>query len=94
MLAPDSRFQFFLSDDWDQDWRVKYRASFREALVPYQNSITKTNGTATSSVEERPNSKLNKLLNRQKTQTKVLKPAGDEMTQYLDGGKLGLLQYL
>jgi hypothetical protein len=94
MLAPDSRFQFFLSDDWDQEWRVKYRASFREALVPYQNSTTGKNGTITSSVEERPNSKLSKLLNGQKAQAKALKPAGDEMTQYLDGGKLGSLQYL
>jgi hypothetical protein len=28
MLAPINKFQFFLTDDWDQEWRDQYRKSF------------------------------------------------------------------
>jgi hypothetical protein len=85
MLAPDSRYQFFLQDNWEPHWRDTYRKSFRESLLPYQERLAACQqqpsdapSTATSS------SRLNKML---KSNVSV-KPAGDEMSQYLDSGML------
>ncbi|KAG0157964.1 hypothetical protein PDIDSM_5476 [Penicillium digitatum] len=47
MLAPDNRFQFFFTDDWTKEWRDKYRASFQDTLLPYQErQATKTQSEA------------------------------------------------
>lgn len=83
MLAPDSRFHFFLSDDWDKEWRDRYRISFREAIAPYQERLTDSQGPQSSSIGARPSSTLHNLLHGHKPKAK---PAGDEITQYLDGG--------
>ncbi|CAG8425262.1 unnamed protein product [Penicillium salamii] len=42
MLSPDSRFQFFLSDDWAdaKELRDQYRVAFRDALSPIQERLT------------------------------------------------------
>lgn len=40
MLTPDSRFQFFLSDNWEPHWRDTYGKSFQEILAPYQARTT------------------------------------------------------
>ncbi|KAJ5740168.1 hypothetical protein N7493_000040 [Penicillium malachiteum] len=84
MLAPDNRFQFFQSDDWDKSWRLKYRSAFQTALSPYQEHLghlsTTTSGTGTSLPTSKLSSKLNNMLRKNKP-----KAAGDEMTQYLDG---------
>ncbi|KAJ5364993.1 uncharacterized protein N7496_010706 [Penicillium cataractarum] len=45
MLAPVNKFQFFLTDDWDQKWRDTYRKSFQEALAPYQDRLSNTQGS-------------------------------------------------
>ncbi|KAA8646761.1 uncharacterized protein ATNIH1004_005436 [Aspergillus tanneri] len=81
MLAPDNKFQFFLSDDWDKQWRDLYRKSFQEALVPYQERLSTLQGSATTPTAARPSSRLNKMLNGHKPQAK---PVRDEITQYLD----------
>lgn len=83
MLAPDSRFQFFFSDDWDKEWRDTYRTSFREALVPYQERLASSQGPEGSSTGARQSSSLHNLLSGHKPRAK---PVGDEITQYLDGG--------
>jgi hypothetical protein len=83
MLAPDSRFQFFLSDDWDKEWRDKYRISFRDALVPYQQHLASSQHPKDSSIGVRQNSLLQNLLSGQKSKAK---PVRDEITQYLDSG--------
>lgn len=36
ILTPDNRFQFFLTDDQTKEQRDKYRASFQDTLLPYQ----------------------------------------------------------
>ncbi|KAF5854879.1 hypothetical protein ETB97_010941 [Aspergillus alliaceus] len=81
MLAPDNKFQFFLSDDWDKPWRNQYRKSFQEALAPYQERLATIQGSTNSQATARPSSKLYKMLNGHKVQAK---PVGDEMSQYLD----------
>ena len=85
MLAPDNRFQFFLSDDWTKEWRDKYRASFQDTLLPYQERHTTSQGLPVSSPGSRPSTALHNLLRPKKPKAK---PVGDEITQYLDGGKL------
>jgi hypothetical protein len=85
MLAPDSRFQFFLTDDWTKEWRETYRASFQDALTPYQDRQATSQGPLASSSGSRPNTVLNNLLRAKKPKAK---PVRDEITQYLDGSKL------
>jgi len=92
MLAPINKFQFFLTDDWDQKWRDTYRKSFHEALTPYQDRLSNNQGLQDSLTVVRPISKLDKMLNRSKTQPKAV---ADEMTQYLDSGMFQLnLDYI
>lgn len=91
MLAPDNKFQFFLSDDWDKQWRELYRISFQEALIPYQERLSTIQGSATPLTTARPSSRLKKMLNEHKPQPK---PVRDEMTQYLDSGMLNTLFFL
>ncbi|CEJ62588.1 hypothetical protein PMG11_11085 [Penicillium brasilianum] len=87
MLAPVNKFQFFLTDDWDQKWRDTYRKSFQEALAPYQDRLSNTQGSQVSEVAVRPSSKLDKMLNGSKKQPKA---AADEMTQYLDSDTIDI----
>ncbi|KAJ5249388.1 hypothetical protein N7524_011704, partial [Penicillium chrysogenum] len=82
MLAPDNRFQFFLSDDWTKEWRDKYRASFQDNLLPYQERYATSQGLPVSSPGLRPSTALYNLLRPKKPKAK---PVGDEITQYLDG---------
>jgi hypothetical protein len=87
MLAPDNRFQFFRSDDWDNDWREKYRSAFDKALIPYQGHHSSALGIGSSQSTPRPSSRLNQMLSGNKPQAK---PARDEAAQYLDGGTFNL----
>ncbi|OQD93269.1 hypothetical protein PENVUL_c191G06382 [Penicillium vulpinum] len=81
MLAPNSRFQFFLSDNWEPHWRDTYRKSFQELLIPYQERLTMNQGSTNTPTIASSSSRLNMMLKSDKISAK---PAGDEMTQYLD----------
>ncbi|KAJ6105315.1 hypothetical protein N7523_010125 [Penicillium sp. IBT 18751x] len=85
MLSPDSRFQFFLSDDWSdaKELRDQYREAFQDALLPIQERLATSNGPEDSSVLM-PNSLLYDLVHTQMPRSRAL-PTNDEMTQYLDG---------
>ena len=99
MLSPDSRFQFFLSDNWEdaKEIREQYRVAFREALTPIQERLTTLNSPQVSSSGSMPRSFLLGLMAPPKSLSKRKGKAGkatlgptkdDEMTQYLDGSKL------
>ncbi|KAJ5264775.1 hypothetical protein N7505_007568 [Penicillium chrysogenum] len=79
MLAPDSRFQFFLSDNWEPHWRDTYRKSFQELLIPYQERLTTSQGS-TNTPTIASGSRLNKMLKSNKISAQ---PAGDEMNNIL-----------
>ncbi|KAJ9482154.1 hypothetical protein VN97_g11287 [Penicillium thymicola] len=95
MLSPDSRFQFFLSDDWadTKELRDQYRVAFREALVPIQERLTSASASAQGPYGpisgSTPRSYLHKnhnLVRTQKSHSKVTPGlVVDELTQYLDG---------
>jgi hypothetical protein len=87
MLAPNSRFQFFLSDDWDKERRNAYRKSFEEALVPYQQRLSKDSHEPHSAarLDKSRGSRLSWMLDEHMLPTE---PAGDEISQYLDSSKL------
>ncbi|KAJ5120790.1 uncharacterized protein N7515_010178 [Penicillium bovifimosum] len=63
MLSPDSRFQFFLSDDWAdaKELRDQYRVAFRDALTPIQERLTRAQGPQGPSSGSAPRSLLRKL---------------------------------
>jgi hypothetical protein len=84
MLAPVNKFKFFLTNDWDQEWRDTYRNSFQQALIPYQEQLS----TLSQSLDgTRPvvqlSSKLDKMLDESIAQPET---ATNEITQYLDSG--------
>jgi hypothetical protein len=83
MLAPDSRFRFFLSEDWDHEWRVRYRRSFQTALSPYQTRLLDSQSTPDPRTQPTSTSRLSKMLSGNQ---RARKPTEDEMSQYLDGG--------
>jgi len=87
MLSPDSRFQFFLSDDWSdaKELRDQYRVAFRDALTPFQERLAHRKGPQESSSGSRPSSFLHNLVRSQKSHSKSIPdPVSDELTQYLD----------
>lgn len=91
MLSPDSRFQFFLSDDWSdaKELRDQYRVAFRDALTPFQERLAHRKGPQELSSGSRPSSFLYNLVRSQKSHSKsMLDPVSDELTQYLDGSTL------
>lgn len=92
MLSPDSRFQFFLSDDWvdAKELRDQYRVAFRDALTPIQERLTSAQGPQGPSSGSASRSLLRNLARKQKPHSKsTLGPVIDnKMTQYLDGSKL------
>jgi hypothetical protein len=90
MLAPDSRFQFFLSDNWEAIWRNTYRKAFQDALILYREQLTLNQRVADSPTTVVSSSKLNKMLKSNKISAK---PAGNEITQYLDGGEFITILY-
>jgi hypothetical protein len=90
ILSPDSRFQFFLSDDWAdaKELRDQYRIAFRDALTPIQERLTIAQRPQGSSSGSTPRSFLHNLVRSQKSHSKATPSlAIDELTQYLDGSK-------
>lgn len=99
MLSPDSRFQFFLSNDWAdaKEIRDQYRVAFQDALTPIQERLTSANaqGPQESSTGSTPRSFFHNLVRSQRSHSKVTPgPAIDKLTQYLDGSKLTLLIFM
>ncbi|KAI9040524.1 uncharacterized protein KD926_008229 [Aspergillus affinis] len=90
MLVPDSRFQFFLSDDWDPQWRNTYQKTFQAALIPYQERLSSGQNSQNPQVQIKPSLRLNKMLNGNKISAK---PVGDKVTQYLDSEASQLEQF-
>jgi hypothetical protein len=88
MLAPNNKFQFFLTDDWDKKWWDTYQNSFQEAFAPYQQRLANAQGSSSSYITTRPSSGLSKLLKGHKQQAK---PVKNEITQYLDSGILTII---
>lgn len=84
MLAPVNKFKFFLTNDWDQEWRDTYRKAFQQALIPYQAQL-KSHGQDVhgSQTIAQPSSRLEEMLDGRDTQPPAVT---DEMSQYLDSG--------
>lgn len=90
ILSPDSRFQFFLSNNWSdaKELRDQYRVAFRDTLTPIQARLTAAKGPQESSSGSTPRSFLHNLVRTQKSHSKST-PGGlglaiDKLTQYLD----------
>jgi hypothetical protein len=88
MLAPVNKFQFFATNDWDDQWRDQYRQSFKKALSPYQERLSSQQGLPTSQASTRVGSRLDLMLSGSKRQPSSPK---DEVVQYLDSGMSYLL---
>ncbi|KAJ5318395.1 hypothetical protein N7476_004815 [Penicillium atrosanguineum] len=81
MLAPVNKFQFFSTNDWDDQWPEHYRKSFKKALSSYQERLYSQKDIAISQASIRGGSRLDLMLNGSKRQ---LSSQNDEMVQYLD----------
>jgi hypothetical protein len=85
MLAPINKFQFFMTGDWDDEWRNRYRKSFKEHLVPYQERLKSQQGQPIPQLSSKKGSRLSLMLS---TRNGNAPPPRDEVVQYLDSGKL------
>ena len=85
MLAPEKKFKFFQTKDWDNEWRVRYRKSFNDSLIPYQEHLTGRQSSHISQGSLRKGSRLRLLLSKRKPQSTEPK---DEILGYLDTGML------
>ena len=85
MLAPENKFKFFQTKDWDNEWRIRYRKSFNDFLIPYQERLTGRQSSPVSQGSFRKGSRLGLLLNKRKPQSTEPK---DEIQGYLDTGTL------
>jgi hypothetical protein len=83
MLAPDNKFKFFQTKDWDDELRARYRKSFKESLTPYAERFTTQQAPPISQPSHKTGSRLGLLLKKGKHQP--AKPK-DEFTEYLDSG--------
>lgn len=86
MLSSRNKFQFFMTEDWDNEWRETYRKAIKERLVPYQERIAIEESSLGSTPSVRTasrGSKLDRMLSGSKDQLTTPK---DELTQYLDSG--------
>lgn len=88
MLDPINKFQFFQTDDWDDDWRAIYRQSLEDHLSPYKErlNLQPNSSKAPSSIGSQ--SRLASMLKPNRPHLAV---SGDEITQYLDSGMSSLL---
>lgn len=91
MLAPENKFKFFRTKDWDDEWRTRYRKSFKDFLEPYQEHLTGRQTSPISQGSLRKGSRLGLLLNKRKPQSTEPK---DEVTGYLDTRMLFTLFHL
>jgi hypothetical protein len=46
ILAPQNKLEFFSTKDWEPHWRVRYRKSLEEYLLPYQQCYSETQSTS------------------------------------------------
>lgn len=81
MLAPSNKFQFFLTDDWDDEWRTTYRKCLKEHLVPYQERLANQQTSPQSLSLGGTRSRLDSMLKPNHQRQTLL---GDEVSQYLD----------
>lgn len=86
MLAPVNKFKFFLTKDWNNQWRETYRKALKDQLIPYQECITAKEGSLGSMKSVRTGSRgsrLDMMLSESNHQPTA---PSDELTQYLDSG--------
>ncbi|KAI9037296.1 uncharacterized protein KD926_000658 [Aspergillus affinis] len=83
ILAPQNKFEFFPNKDWEPNWRMRYRKSLEEYLVPYQQRYSELQPTSNSQFSVGEISDGDILL----ISASSLRPqmtAYDELSQYLE----------
>lgn len=83
MLDPINKFQFFQTDDWDDNWRVTYRQSLEDHLSPYKERLNLQPNSPQSPSSMGSRSRLASMLKPNRPQVPV---SSDEITRYLDSG--------
>ncbi|KAJ6001218.1 hypothetical protein N7481_001627 [Penicillium waksmanii] len=82
ILAPQNKLEFFSGKDWEPHWRVRYRKSLENYLVPYQQRYSETQSISSSQSLIGGISDVDILV----TSTTSLRPqtnAHDELSRYL-----------
>jgi hypothetical protein len=94
ILAPQNKLEFFSTKDWEPHWRIRYRESLEEYLIPYQQRYSESQPTSNGQSSVGGISDVNILL----TPASSLQPqttAHDELSRYLGSSKLyPLISYL
>lgn len=88
ILAPENKLQFFSGNDWDDNWRRRYRQSFDDYFEPYKQRLANTQMSSSAPSSAVARSEINILLKGSKPHRSAQR---DELTQYLDSGKWTIL---
>lgn len=86
ILAPQNKLEFFSTKDWEPNWRVRYRRSLEEYLIPYQQRYSESQPTSNGQPSVGGISDVDILL----TAASSLRPqttAYDELSRYLGSSK-------
>jgi hypothetical protein len=86
ILAPQNKLEFFSTKDWEPNWRVRYRKSLEEHLIPYQQRYLESQPILNSQPSVGGISDVDILL----TPASSLRPqttAQDELSRYLGSSK-------
>jgi hypothetical protein len=85
IVVPQQKLQFFSSNDWDNEWRIRYRNNLENCLEPYQRRLLKAQSSAKAQPSASAISELEMICEPEAPQ---LLAAGqhNELSQYLDSG--------
>lgn len=87
ILAPQNKLHFFSTKDWEPCWRVRYRKSLEDCLVPYQQQYSDTQPRSNGQYSVDQVSDIDMLI----TSTTAFQPqmdANNELTRYLGSSML------
>ncbi|KAJ5277543.1 hypothetical protein N7534_005644 [Penicillium rubens] len=87
MLDPINKFQFFQTDDWDDDWRAIYRQNLEDHLSPYKERLNLQPNSSETPSSKGSQSRLASMLKLNRPHLAV---SGDEITQYLDSATIDM----
>jgi hypothetical protein len=94
ILAPQNKLEFFSTSDWEPEWRVRYRRSLEEYILPYEKRYSETRSTPARQILTGGISDVDMLI----TAATSLQPqttAHDEISRYVGSSKLYfLLSYI
>lgn len=85
IIAPQQKLQFFSGQDWDNNWRIRYRNSLERYFEPYQQRLSNTQAPTQIQPSDLAISELEMICEPEASQQSTT-GHNDELSHYLDSG--------